>query len=99
LYSPVAIVTVRPFAGIDPAKVTVPDTGARNAAALPNPMSMPRCWPAAYASPLTENPRSTGPSAGQAHADTGEHAASAQTNAPPRHASHLVALEANMQRP
>jgi hypothetical protein len=93
------MVTVRPLAGIDPANVTVPDAGARNASAEPSPMSMPRCCPAAYASPLTENPRRSGPSAGQAHAHAGEQAASAPTTAAASAASSFVALEANMPRP
>ena len=102
LYSPNEIVTVRPFVGTDPAKVTSPVAGARIAGALPSATSMPLCCPAAYASSLTEKPRSTGPSTGQDQAHAEEPETSAHPTATPRLAHHLpmrrvVVRRANMQ--
>jgi len=90
LYSPKEIVTVKPFVGTDPAKVTSPVAGARITGALPSATSMPRCCPAAYASSLTEKPRSTGPSTGQDHAHAEGPETSAQPAATPRLAHHLL---------
>src|SRR3954454_17667841 len=47
--SAVRIETVRPLEGTLPANVTTPAAGAPTGAPRePAPMSMPRCWPAAY---------------------------------------------------
>ena len=52
--------------GTVPAKLTTPAAGASTAAPASAPMSTPRCWPAAYGSPASnENPRSTGPPTGR----------------------------------
>jgi len=45
--SAVEIVTPRPCVGTEPAKVTVPDAGARTDDPSGPPMSTPRCWPPA----------------------------------------------------
>ncbi|MBX5474204.1 MAG: hypothetical protein IRZ20_04245 [Thermoleophilia bacterium] len=45
--SAVSIVTVRPLEGTEPAKVTVPDAGARTGAPAAAPTSIPRCSPPA----------------------------------------------------
>jgi hypothetical protein len=64
----VSIVTVRPYLGTLPANDTVPDAGATTGVPDRAPMSIPRCWPAAYGSPPNENGRSTGPSTGHVQA-------------------------------
>ncbi len=65
----VRIVTVCPFVGTDPAKLTIPDAGASTVAAAPAPIAMPRCWPAAYGcAGSNENVCRTGPWTGQVHA-------------------------------
>jgi hypothetical protein len=88
--SAVAIVTVRPWVGTVPAKDTRPEAGARIALDSRTAMSRPRCCPAAYASLPTENVRRTGPSAGQAHANAGAPAHSAQLSTVPRQSTHRV---------
>jgi hypothetical protein len=50
-------------------------------------------------SALTENPRSTAPSTGHAHAIADGPAASAKTNAEQKHITHLVVRRANIRRP
>ena len=82
--SSVAIVTVNPWVGSDPAKVTSPETGASAVAAVPSATSMPRCCPPAYLSLATENPRRTAPSPGQAHAHAWPPDARAHESATPR---------------
>jgi hypothetical protein len=44
----VRIVSVCPFVGTEPAKLTMPDAGATTVAPDPAPIAMPRCWPAEY---------------------------------------------------
>jgi hypothetical protein len=64
--SAVWIVTVLPPPGTVPAKDTVPDAGATTGAPVAAPMSIPRCCPAAYGCPgSNENAVSTGPVTGQ----------------------------------
>jgi hypothetical protein len=92
LVSPYAIVTVRPCVGTWPANVTSPATGARTDLAPSRAMSSPRCWPAAYVSPLTEKPLSTTPSAGQDHAHAGVPTTSDQPRTTTRQASHRQSL-------
>jgi len=48
------IVTVRPEVGTIPANDTAPDAGARTGSPLAPATSIPRCWPAAYASGPSE---------------------------------------------
>jgi hypothetical protein len=102
LVSSNSIVTVRPCVGTWPAKVTAPPTGARTDLAPPRATSIPRCCPAAYVSPVTENPSRSCPSAGQVHAHAGVPATSAQLRTAPTQAVHLqtvlVARRANMHR-
>ena len=69
--SAVRIVRLRPYVGSEPAKLTVPDAGARIDDPAGPATSMPRCCPAAYASPPSANGRRTSPSAGQDHAAAG----------------------------
>ena len=59
------IVSARPPAGTGPVNETTPAAGARTAPPAAAPMSIPRCWPAAYWSSASEKGRRTGPSAGQ----------------------------------
>src|SRR5919204_451842 len=60
----VRIVTVLPPLGTVPANVTVPPAAASTGVPVGAPMSMPRCWPAAYGSLPKEKDRRTGPSTG-----------------------------------
>src|SRR2546430_4117559 len=66
--SAVWIVTTLPLTGTVPANETRPDAGARTGSPAPAPMSIPRCWPAAYGSSPRTNFWSTGPLTGQVHA-------------------------------
>src|SRR5919198_841882 len=63
------IVTVLPPFGTVPANDTSPPAAATTGVPLGAPMSMPRCWPAAYGSLPKENGRRTGPSTGHVQAD------------------------------
>jgi hypothetical protein len=99
LYPPaVAMVTVAPYVGSDPANVTSPDVGALVEDASPSATSIPRCWPPAYLSVPTENPRSTAPSAGHVQAQAAGPATSAHTSTAPRQMANLVALRVNTVR-
>ena len=74
--SAVSIVRLSPLVGTKPAKLTVPLSGATTGSPVAvAPMSMPRCWPAAYGCVSSyENGWSTGPCTGQLHAlATGTH--------------------------
>src|SRR5580765_445902 len=65
----VSIVTDLPLPGTDPAKLTVPEAGARTVTPASAPTSTPRCCPAAYGwARSNANGWSTGPSAGHVHA-------------------------------
>src|SRR5438552_4590782 len=66
--SAVWIVTTLPLTGTVPANETRPDAGARTGSPAAAPMSIPRCWPAAYGSSPRTNFCSTGPLTGQVHA-------------------------------
>src|SRR5256886_16495543 len=66
--SAVWIVTTLPLTGTVRANETRPDAGARTGSPAPAPMSIPRCWPAAYGSSPRTNFWSTGPLTGQVHA-------------------------------
>src|SRR5690242_14687827 len=67
--SAVRIDTDCPLDGTDPANVTSPPAGAPTAVPDGEPMSIPRCSPAAYGcAGSKENPASTGPATGQVHA-------------------------------
>src|SRR5439155_16202849 len=67
--SPVWIVSVRPFVGTEPAKLTTPAAGASTGAPASAPIAMPRCCPAAYGcAGSNENVSSTGPLTGHVHA-------------------------------
>jgi hypothetical protein len=78
--SGVLIVTVRPWVGSQPANEITPPAGAGTSAPEAPPTSMP-VWPCSwYSSPPNENPRSTGPSAGQVHAPAGVGATSVTAN-------------------
>ena len=60
--SAVSIVTDLPLVGTVPAKLTVPAAGASTAVPVSEPMSMPRCCPAAYGcAGSNANPSRTGP--------------------------------------
>src|SRR5919201_6358275 len=63
------IVTVLPPFGTVPANDTTPPAAARTGVPVGAPMSIPRCWPAAYGSLPKENGRRTGPSTGHVQAD------------------------------
>jgi hypothetical protein len=63
--SRVWIVTTLPLPGTVPANETVPEAGADTVVPVEAPMSMPRCWPAAYGSSPSTNFWSTGPFTGQ----------------------------------
>src|ERR671937_1896166 len=71
------IVTVLPPFGTVPANDTTPPAAARTGVPVGAPMSIPRCWPAAYGSLPKENGRRTGPSTGHVQAEAAEGAASA----------------------
>jgi hypothetical protein len=67
--SPVRIDTVSPLVGTEPANATSPPIGATTAVPDAAPMSMPRCWPAAYGcAGSNEKPVTTGPTTGHVHA-------------------------------
>jgi hypothetical protein len=96
--SGVVIVTVSPWVGTWPAKVTSPDVGARTTVDAPAATSRPRCWPAAYSSSPSANPRSTGPSTGQVHARAPGASASTRSMSSTVPMRSLVARRANMER-
>ena len=74
--SVVAIVTVLPLDGTDPAKDTEPETGAATGLPACAPMSIPRCCPAPYGWPRSNAKNvSTGPSTGQLQPSAGDGAA------------------------
>src|SRR6266571_4483850 len=65
----VRIVSVCPFVGTEPAKLTTPDAGANTGAPPPAPIAIPRCWPAVYGcAGSNENVCMTGPLTGQVQA-------------------------------
>ena len=67
--SAVWIVTLRPFVGTVPAKLTTPGAGASTGVPPSAPIAMPRCCPAAYGcAGSNENVSSTGPRTGHVHA-------------------------------
>src|SRR5436305_14442860 len=63
------MVTVIPFVGTVPAKLTTPDAGANTGVSASAPIAMPRCCPAEYGcAGSNENVWSTGPLTGHVHA-------------------------------
>jgi hypothetical protein len=84
--SSVWIVTVLPPVGTVPAKETVPPVGASTGVPVGEPMSIPRCCPAAYGSDPNEKGRRTGPRTGQLQAqpDDGETSAARAAHASSR---------------
>jgi hypothetical protein len=67
--SAVRIETLCPLDGTEPANVTSPPAGARTTVPDGEPMSIPRCSPAAYGcAGSKENPDRTGPVTGHVHA-------------------------------
>jgi hypothetical protein len=84
--SSVPIVTVLPPVGTVPAKETVPLAGASTGVPVGEPMSIPRCCPAAYGSDPNEKGRRTGPRTGQvqAQAEVGEASAARAAHASSR---------------
>src|SRR6266576_4683737 len=63
------MVTVIPFVGTVPAKLTTPDAGASTGTSASAPIAMPRCCPAEYGcAGSNENVWSTGPLTGHVHA-------------------------------
>src|SRR5438105_12626181 len=63
------MVTVIPFVGTVPAKLTTPDAGASTGRSASAPIAMPRCCPAEYGcAGSNENVWSTGPLTGHVHA-------------------------------
>jgi len=92
------MVTVSPWVGTVPAKVTSPDAGARTPAASSSATSTPRCCPPAYGLSPSEKARRTGPSAGQLQAAASGAPATVQTSADAATSSFVVG-EANIVRP
>jgi len=62
------IVTALPLTGTVPTNETYPEAGAATVVPDGPPMSIPRCWPAAYGSSPSTNFCSTGPLTGQLQA-------------------------------
>ena len=97
--SSVRIVTVLPPVGTVPAKETVPPAGASTGVPVGEPISIPRCCPAAYGSDPNEKGRRTGPRTGQLQAqlEVGETSAARAAHASSRILSpSFVARNANI---
>jgi hypothetical protein len=79
--SGVRMVTDFPLPGTVPANVTTPAAGATTVSPAAPPMSIPRCWPAAYGwAGSNENGSRTEPLDGHVHASAGAAKASAATS-------------------
>ncbi len=97
--SGVVTVTVSPWVGTCPAKVTSPAAGARTLRPASSATSIPRCCPPAYGSSPTANERRTGPSAGHVQAAAPPVSHSAHAPSAIEQSASRVARGANMARP